>query len=89
MGLRIAHGRCLGVDGTDVALGRRAALDLRRRPLTVPSQGNGTITNRISIVLGLIIVAAVVADQTLQDGVGLVFLLRKFSVFIEYIAFWR
>jgi len=47
------------------------------------------MTNRIAIMLGLIIVALLLYDRVYQDGAGMVFLGRKLLVLIEYLAFWR
>jgi hypothetical protein len=47
------------------------------------------MTNRIAFVLGLIIVALIVADINLNDGTYLIFLIKKFWDLIEYMAFWR
>lgn len=47
------------------------------------------MSNRIAIVLGLIIVVAVACDADLTGGQYSLFLLRKFSDFLEWIAFWR
>jgi hypothetical protein len=47
------------------------------------------MTNRIAIILGLIIVAGLLYDKVYHDSVGTVFLGRKLVVLIEYLAFWR
>ena len=47
------------------------------------------MTNRIAIVLGLLILAAVAYDMLRNDFTGLLFLARKFIDLIEYLAFWR
>ncbi|GAW33566.1 hypothetical protein RA2_00606 [Roseovarius sp. A-2] len=47
------------------------------------------MTNRIAIILGLIIVAGLGFDMIRNDSAGLVFLGRKFIEFVEYLAFWR
>jgi len=47
------------------------------------------MTNRIAIILGLIIVAGLAFDMIRNDGAGLLFLGRKFIEFVEYLAFWR
>ena len=47
------------------------------------------MTNRIAIILGLMIVAILVFDKVYHDSAGTVFLGRKLVVFIEYLAFWR
>ena len=47
------------------------------------------MTNRIAIVMGLIIVALIVLDATMNESEATIFLLRKFWALIEYMAFWR
>jgi len=47
------------------------------------------MTNRLAIVLFLIIVAALVADAQLNDGAATLFLLKKFADLTEWMAFWR
>ncbi|SEM84404.1 hypothetical protein SAMN05216227_100392 [Pseudorhodobacter antarcticus] len=47
------------------------------------------MTNTLAIWLGFVIVAAVLADIILNSGGALLFLLRRFAVFIEYLSFWR
>ncbi|MGX0879021.1 hypothetical protein ACSSV4_003728 [Roseovarius sp. MBR-154] len=47
------------------------------------------MTNRIAIILGLIIVAGLAFDMFRNDSAGVVFLGRKFIGFVEFVAFWR
>lgn len=47
------------------------------------------MTDRLAIWLGLVLAAAILGDITLNGGAALLFLLRKFDVFIEYLSFWR
>lgn len=47
------------------------------------------MTNKLAIWLGLALVVVVVADIFLNQGAALLFLLRKFAVFIEFLSFWR
>ncbi|MGO4908645.1 hypothetical protein ACEN2J_09975 [Pseudorhodobacter sp. W20_MBD10_FR17] len=47
------------------------------------------MTNKLAIWLGLILAAAILGDMFLNSGFALLFLLRKFAVFIEFISFWR
>ena len=47
------------------------------------------MTNKLALWLGMLIVAAVLGDIFLEGGAGLLFLLRKFAVFIEFLSFWR
>jgi hypothetical protein len=47
------------------------------------------LTNTIALWLGILIVAAIIADLTLNGGVALVFLARKFLDLIEWVDFWN
>jgi len=47
------------------------------------------MTDRLAIVLGLVILAAFALDFALNHGDASMFLLRKFAAFIEYLSFWR
>ena len=47
------------------------------------------MTNRIAIPMGLLIVAAILADVFLFDAQGLVFLGKKMFDMMEWMAFWR
>jgi len=47
------------------------------------------MTNRLAIILGLIIVAAIAFDAIRFDGANLLFLGKKFAELIEWLAFWR
>jgi len=47
------------------------------------------MTNRIAIVLGLLILAGGAYDVLRNDMSGLLFLARKLMDLIEYLAFWR
>ena len=47
------------------------------------------MSNRLALILGSLIVAAVLADQFANNGVGSLFLARKLLEFIEWLAFWR
>lgn len=49
----------------------------------------GRMTNKLALWLGLLITAAVLGDIFLNGGAALLFLLRKFAIFIEYLSFWR
>jgi hypothetical protein len=48
-----------------------------------------TVTNRIALILGLIIAGAIVWDIYRNDGAALVFLARRGLDLIAYLAFWR
>jgi hypothetical protein len=47
------------------------------------------VSNRSTIVIGLLIVAAIMADQMANGGEATLFLARKFVGLIETVAFWR
>lgn len=47
------------------------------------------MTNRLAIILGVLILLAVGVDIARNDSAGLVFVLRKLLDLIEYLAFWR
>ncbi|WP_300029505.1 hypothetical protein [uncultured Roseobacter sp.] len=47
------------------------------------------MTNRIAILLGVIIVALALLDLFVLSGAGLLFLGRRLSDLIEWLAFWR
>lgn len=47
------------------------------------------MTNRIAFFLALLIVIGLVLDFIYQHGDGTLFLLRKLSAAIEWLAFWR
>ncbi|MET4102029.1 hypothetical protein ABIE58_001457 [Roseovarius sp. MBR-78] len=47
------------------------------------------MTNRIAIVLGLMLIGALAYDVLQDDASGVLFLARKLMALIEYLAFWR
>ncbi|MGR3495311.1 hypothetical protein [Citreimonas sp.] len=47
------------------------------------------MTNRLALILGALVLAAIGADIALQDGRALLFLARKLLVLIDWMAFWR
>ena len=47
------------------------------------------MTDRLAIWLGLVLAAAILGDIVLNSGAAMLFLLRKFDAFIEYLSFWR
>lgn len=47
------------------------------------------MTNRIAIVLGLIIIGAIVVDYIYYGTEHVVFLAKKLTELIEWLAFWR
>lgn len=47
------------------------------------------MTDRIALILALALIGLVIADIVGNGGEALLFLMRKFFVFIEFLAFWR
>jgi len=47
------------------------------------------MTNKIAVCLALLIIAAFVIDYARYDWANTVFLMRKFTDLIEWMAFWR
>ena len=47
------------------------------------------MTDRIALVMALVIFAAIGADVLLNQGVALIFLLRKLQSLIVYLQFWH
>ncbi|MFK7834859.1 MAG: hypothetical protein AB8B60_01450 [Sulfitobacter sp.] len=47
------------------------------------------MTNRIAIILGLLLIAAIVVDVMFYGNEHMVFLGKKLFELIEWIAFWR
>ncbi len=47
------------------------------------------MTDRIALVLGLCLIGLIGLDIVANGGAALLFLMRKFFVFIEFLAFWR
>ena len=47
------------------------------------------MTNRLAIILGSFLVAALVIDMILFGTEHVIFLAKKFTELIEWVAFWR
>ncbi|WP_431299761.1 hypothetical protein [Tabrizicola sp. BL-A-41-H6] len=47
------------------------------------------MTNTIALYLGAALTLAIGADILINDGVGLMFLVRKFLDLVEWVVFWR
>lgn len=47
------------------------------------------MTNRIALVLGLLIIGAIVADYAYFGNEHGIFLAKKMTDLIEWLAFWR
>ena len=47
------------------------------------------VTDKIALVLGMFVVAAIAADVLANDSHALLFLLKKFADMVEWMAFWR
>ncbi len=63
------------------------ALDLPYR--TGAGFRDATLTNTIALYLGAALALAIGADILINDGVGLMFLVRKFLDLVEWVVFWR
>ncbi len=50
---------------------------------------NRAMTNRIALILGLILAALIAFDVVLHDGRTMIFLSKKLIELLEWIAFWR
>lgn len=63
---------------------------MARRDLKLQNgSGTRTITNRIAIILGLLIIGFLAFDMVSYDWQVTLFLGRKFIALSELIAFWR
>lgn len=47
------------------------------------------MTNKLALILGIIIAALFAVDYYQYDWTNSIFLLRKLTALIEWIAFWR
>ena len=47
------------------------------------------MTDRIAIILGMVVLAAIATDVIVNDSAALLFLLRKLFNLVEYLAIWR
>lgn len=47
------------------------------------------MTNRLALILGVLVLAAILADLALSDGRAVLFLARRLLVLIDWLAFWR
>lgn len=47
------------------------------------------MTDRIALVLGLAVLAFLLADRFFLSGEASYFLARKFVILIDWVAFWR
>lgn len=53
------------------------------------SSNGGVVTDRIALILGLVILAAILLDALANGGGVLLFLARRFAILVEYLIFWR
>jgi hypothetical protein len=67
-------------------LARRCVLVYRRR---AKRQERRTVTDRLALILGLILAALIGLDMALTGGETLVFLARKFLNLLDWVEFWR
>ena len=85
MGLFRAHGGCGGRNGQP-----RLRLARAHRPCHIGRTNRSpSLTNRIAIALGLILIAAIVVDVMVYGTEHLIFLAKKMMELMEWIAFWR
>jgi hypothetical protein len=47
------------------------------------------LTDRLALIIGGVILAAIALDLVANGGAALLFLLRKFADMVEWLAFWR
>jgi hypothetical protein len=47
------------------------------------------LTNLIALWLGVVLLAAIIADMILTGGATLIFLSRKFLALVDWVVFWR
>jgi hypothetical protein len=47
------------------------------------------LTDRLALIIGGVILAAIALDLVANGGAALLFLLRKFVDMVEWLAFWR
>lgn len=47
------------------------------------------MSNRMALILLVVVVALLGGDAVLNGGRATMFILRKFATFIEYLSFWR
>jgi len=53
------------------------------------SSNGGVVTDRISLILGAVILGAIALDIFANGGNAMLFLLRKLADLLEYLSFWR
>ena len=90
MGLLGPHGRCRGGDGQPGLSGAFAGLRAASAPvISGRTNRSHLVTNRIALILGLILIAAMVADVMYFGTEHLIFLGKKMFDLMEWMAFWR
>lgn len=47
------------------------------------------MTNTLAVILGLMILAGLALDATLNGSAGSLFLAKKFTMLLGWVAFWR
>ena len=47
------------------------------------------MSNRLAVLLGIMVLAAGAADLWLNQGQALLFLAQKFLALVDYLTFWR
>jgi hypothetical protein len=53
------------------------------------SSNGGVLTDRIAVILGLVLIGLALLDVLANGGGVLLFLARKFAVFLDAVMFWR
>ncbi len=62
----------------------------RARPCNIHRENaEASLTDRLALALGLILLGILIADQIWFGGMLLLFLARKLYALSDYIAFWR
>lgn len=47
------------------------------------------VTNKLALVLGALLLVLISLDLTVNSGLAMMFLLKKFVNLVELLAFWR
>jgi hypothetical protein len=47
------------------------------------------MSNRLGLIIAVLVIAFIMTDVVRNDGATMLFLLRKFFDFVEWLAFWR
>jgi hypothetical protein len=47
------------------------------------------LTDRLALILGILLAAAIAADLAVTGGATLLYLARKFLALLDWVTFWR